>query len=312
MRLEDLPIAEEIKPVSAYLKDPDGAALAIIVGVEGPSYRPVGAMMTLFSDRHWVGTLSSGCIESDINVHAGLTQDEGNPKLVKYGRGSPYIDIKLPCGGGLEIFIMPDPDRNMLQKLDENLRNRQACTLQIDLKSGAICVLDQGETSRQGDILKVRYVPDPQFLIFGKGPEASTFSALVHAAGYPCALLSPDEETLQNGKEAGVKTRHIPSPVFPKDLKADNRTAVILFFHDHDWEPDILIGALQTDAFYIGAQGSKAANASRMIEMQDKGATDFDLARLSGPIGLIPSTRDAKTLAVSVLAEVLLKAQTKT
>lgn len=312
MHINNLPIADELKPVSAYLADPDRASLAIITNVEGPSYRPIGAMMTLFSDKHWVGTLSSGCIESDINVHASLTQQDGMPKLVKYGRGSPYIDIKLPCGGGLEIFIMPDPDRRTLEELNTRLQNRQACTMRLDLNSGEIAILDHGETARDGNILYVRYVPDPQFLIFGKGPEASTFSALVHAAGYPCLLSSPDDETLDNGKRAGVETRHIPSPIFPDDLQADTRTAIILFFHDHDWEPEILMGALKTDAFYIGAQGSKAANASRMIEMQDKGATDFDLARLSGPIGLIPSTRDAKTLAVSVLAEVLLKAQMKT
>jgi xanthine dehydrogenase accessory factor len=92
---------------------------------------------------------------------------------------------------------------------------------------------------------------------------------------------------------------------FPDDLGADDRTAIVLFFHDHDWEPPILAGALQTPAFYIGAQGSQRARDARLQALQLIGIESTSLARLHGPVGLIPSARDAGTLAVSVLAEVL-------
>ena len=308
LNLDKLPTCEDAKPIEAYLDSNEDACLALIVGVDGPSYRPLGAMMTLFAYQKWVGTLSSGCIESDLNFHAKTTFTDNSPKLVRYGQGSPFIDIKLPCGGGIDILLLPNPDQEVLISLHAHLKNRVPCSLIVDIPSGVLSLEQDGETQRAGDKLCIRYEPEPLFLIFGKGPEASTFSALVTAAGYPSLLLSPDEETLVSAKISGHQTRHLSQPIFPSDLSVDHRTAIVLFFHDHDWEPDILIGALQTNAFYIGAQGSRAASMSRLEEMREKGVLDGQLMRLSGPIGLIPSTRDAKTLAVSVLAEILLKA----
>ena len=79
----------------------------------------------------------------------------------------------------------------------------------------------------------------------------------------------------------------------------------MLFFHDHDWEPPILAEAVSRPAFYIGAQGSMMARETRMRELAALGLEDAALARLRGPIGLLPSARDPRTLAISVLAEVL-------
>lgn len=280
-------------------------ALAFIAGIEGPSYRPLGAGMTVLDRRDWVGTLSSGCIEADIALHALEARRAGVPRLVRYGRGSPYIDIKLPCGGGLEILLLPRPDRDILTTLKDRRKARTPATLTIDIPSGHMSLDQAGPTERAGDSLSIRFEPEPRFLVFGKGPEAGTFAALVQSAGYPSLLLSPDEETLRGGRRMGCPTRHLNGPSFPNDIEADFRTAIVLFFHDHDWEPPILQKAFETDAFYIGAQGSRAAAATRSEALQALGTVSADIDRLSGPIGLIPSARDARTLAVSVLSEVL-------
>ncbi|WP_237562526.1 XdhC family protein, partial [Glutamicibacter soli] len=76
-------------------------------------------------------------------------------------------------------------------------------------------------------------------------------------------------------------------------------------FHDHDWEPAILKGALATPGFYIGSQGSQRAAATRRVALAELGVPEDRIARLHGPVGLIRSARDARVLAVSVLAEVL-------
>lgn len=294
-------------PVSTYLANPEKAVLAIISGVDGPSYRPLGASMTVLEEKNWVGTLSSGCIEADIALHAMQAKQDGTPRPVKYGRGSPYIDIQLPCGGGLEILLLPNPDIEVLKALKAKQDVRIPCSVRIDVQSGDMSLEDIGQTSRAGDILTIRFEPEPRFLVFGKGPEACTFTTLVQAAGYPNLLLSPDEETLQCATAAGCTTRHLTSTKFPPDLQVDHRSAIVLFFHDHDWEPEILKGALATNACYIGAQGSRAAQALRHATMKTLGVTESDLGRLTGPIGLIPSARDARTLAVSVLSEILAK-----
>ncbi|MEO0752260.1 MAG: XdhC family protein [Pseudomonadota bacterium] len=64
-------------PLEALLSAPEGAVLAVIAGVEGPSYRPVGAMMAVMSADQRAGTLSSGCIEADIALHALQTAEAG-------------------------------------------------------------------------------------------------------------------------------------------------------------------------------------------------------------------------------------------
>lgn len=294
-----------LDPVDAILSRGEDAVLAVITGVEGPSYRPVGATMAVFSDRHRVGTLSSGCIENDIALHALAALEKGRPVAVRYGRGSPYIDIRLPCGGGLDILLLPRPDRDTLGRLAEQRRQRIPCTLRIVRENGALSLAEEGGTGWDGAVFQVRFIPEIRFLVFGKGPEAGTFAALVQSAGYPNILLSPDDETLAHGAASGCATRALTAKLFPADLAVDPRTAIVLFFHDHDWEPPILADALSSPAFYVGAQGSRMARDARNLELEALGIDPAALRRLRGPIGLLHSARDARTLAISVLAEVL-------
>lgn len=292
-------------PIEALLRDERAGVLATIVGVEGPSYRPLGAVMAVFEDEQRVGSLSSGCIEKDIALHALTVLATGQPRSIRYGRGSPFIDIKLPCGGGLDILLVPRPDKESLRRLSSKRAARQPVSLTIDTQSGEMTLGDAVDTGLVGVAFTRFFAPEIRFLVFGKGPEAGTFAALVQSAGYPNLLLSPDDETLEHGKQAGCETQHLHSPGFPADLAVDTRTAIVLFFHDHDWEPPILAAAVAHPAFYIGSQGSMMARDARMRDLSALGIDSGALARLRGPIGLLPSARDARTLAISVLAEVL-------
>jgi len=292
-------------PISALNSADTDGVLAVIIRVDGPSYRPVGAMMAIFVDGRRVGTLSSGCIENDLALHAKDSLKTNRPKRVIYGLGSPYIDIQLPCGGGLEILLLPRPDRAIIAKLAQAGSSRRACTLEIDMPSGTLSISQTGETENMDPLFSLHLVPETLFYIFGKGPEAGTFAAMVQSAGFPNILASPDRETLEFGKVSGCETRHLKTAGFPADLHPDAWSAVVLFFHDHEWEPPILKAALASDAFYIGAQGSQKARDSRLREIAALGVSPQDIARLKGPIGLVPSARDARTLAVSVFAEVL-------
>ncbi len=306
MLIQTVPFAGPVRdPIDAILARRGEAVLAVITGVEGPSYRPVGAMMALWPDGDRAGSLSSGCIEADIARHAEAALEASEPSAVRYGQGSPFMDIQLPCGGGLDILLVPRPDRQVLDRVVEARAERRPITLAFGRESGALALRETGETGWDGDTFLVRETPAIQFFTFGKGPEAATFAALVQGAGYPNLLLSPDAETLASGGEAGCRTRHLTGPALPEDLGIDPWSAVILFFHDHDWEPPILAGALETPAFYIGAQGSQRARDARLMELQVMGLDPARFGRLHGPVGLIRSARDARTLAVSVLAEIL-------
>lgn len=292
-------------PLAALAATPEGA-LAVITGVEGPSYRPVGAMMAVLPGGLRIGMLSSGCIDGDVALHAAEALLDKRPRRLRYGAGSPFMDIELPCGGGLDILILPRPDPMVLQRAVAARAGRRPFSLLV--KSDGTLAEDQDTlrpTGTEGDAFRLRLTPELRFLVFGRGPEAATFAAFVRSAGWPIEAFSPDPESLA---PSGAPVTALPRPVMP-DVEVDPWTAIVLFFHDHDWEPAILAGALTTPAFYIGALGSQRARRVRSARMRELGVSEADIARARGPVGLVPSARDPRTLAASVLAEVLAEAQ---
>ena len=291
-------------PVDYLANSENDRAMAIITGVEGPSYRPIGALMAIGSNGERVGTLSSGCIENDLVLHAGRVIASGSPDTVLYGVGSPFIDIRLPCGGSLEILLLPNPDRDALNELRAKRDVREPARLEINRETGQLRVAGQ-EEPKDPVHFYVDFEPEIRFITFGKGPEAATFSAMAHSVGYPGALYSPDEETLKTAQASGCETFPLDRAAFPSDLDVDPWTAVICFFHDHEWEAPILATVLDGPALYVGAQGSRKSAEARAFELKSLGVSAAGIERLHGPVGLIPSARDARTLAVGVLAEVL-------
>ena len=267
------------------------AALAVITGVDGASYRPVGAVMAIDAAGRCWGSLSSGCIERDVALHAQAALADGQARRLRYGKGSPFRDLVLPCGGGLDVLVLPLADGAHVQAAAERLRMRQTATL---------CLTD---ATGHGITLHIR--PQPRLVVFGKGPEARCFAGLAAAAGYPVQVFSPEEQTV-----AGLAEGHLlATPCWPEGLALDHRSAVALFFHDHDWEPPLLKSALESPAFYVGAQGSLRAHRERCRALLALGLSDAVIGRLASPFGAVASARDPRMLAVSVLAQVLDRAR---
>ncbi|WP_269396599.1 XdhC family protein [Limimaricola sp. G21655-S1] len=254
--------AAEVEPALEALAL-HGGVLAMITGIDGAFYRPLGAVMAFPDGAKPIGRLSSGCIEGDLAIHAQAVRQENRSRSLRYGRGSPFVDIRLPCGSGIDVTLVPVESG----AFDATLRT-------ISARRHAVLALP-GLPS-----LEIR--PDPRMAVFGTGPEAETFAELARAAGYPVERLER-----------------------PETARIDAETAVVLFFHDHEREPDILRTALRSPAFWIGAQGSRTAQTRRLDLLRDEGWDAEALARLRGPIGLIKGTRDPRVLAVSVLAEIV-------
>lgn len=293
-------------PIKALRNADVPGVLAIITHIEGPSYRSLGAMMAILADGTHIGTLSSGCIEADLTLHAEDVRSSKEPKTVRYGIGSPYIDIQLPCGGTLEVTLVYNPDSVALKQVLDSQIKRAPCGLSINLSTGAVTVCGTVvETSKSGDEFLLSITPELKFVVFGKGPEALTFTSLASTASFETLLLSPDKEMCDHADRNGCGSRHLKSPSFPSNIEIDKWTAVLLFFHDHDWEPPILKDVLASNAFFIGAQGSRRAQENLRQELTLLDVTPDELGKLKPKIGLIPSTRDSRTLAISVLADVL-------
>ncbi|TGN61975.1 XdhC family protein [Paracoccus liaowanqingii] len=292
-RAVDVTVCETDLPLAAALGD-DDIAIAFITSVRGASYRPVGAAMVIAADGRTWGHLSSGCLDRDVTLHATRALTSNTSCCLRYGDGSPYMDIVLPCGGALDVTIIPRPDRALLKGLQHELYARRPAALMVTA-NGRLSVPGPGAG------LVLRILPQIRFLICGKGPEAVFFARIAQGAGYAVDLFAPDEETLLS---AGFG-RPILNSGLLVDMEIDRFTAVALFFHDHDYETDLLMAALCSEAFFIGAQGSRRAHSARCTALAKRGVSDASIARIAHPFGLIPSTRDPRSLAVSVLAHIL-------
>lgn len=255
------------------------AALCTIVSIDGSFSRRIGAQLSVGRDGTLAGDMADNCLNEELASQAKTAMEAGEAKVLRYGAGSPFIDFRLPCGAGLDILVDPAPDRNALAACVAQLEARQSTSLALPIDS------DDGLlTSRC-------YIPSPRFVILGSGSECPALVRLAEAQGITA-----------DWREAG---QDLALNQVPSGLSVDSWTAVLLLFHDHEWEHTLLEWALETPAFYIGAQGGAPARESRLERLRASGHSDAELARIHSPVGLIPRARDPSVLALSVMAEVI-------
>ena len=87
-------------------------------------------------------------------------------------------------------------------------------------------------------------------------------------------------------------------------LVPDARTAIAVLSHDPKLDEPALDVALRSEAFYIGALGSRRTHAARCQRLRERGFGAADLARVHGPIGLDIGAQSPAEIAVSILAEI--------
>lgn len=290
--LETAPAGPLADPLAAAQQDPENCVLAVITAVHGTGWRRPGAMMCLWRDGRTLGQLTGGCIEADLLLHVAGVLDAKQPRILRYGLGSPFFDIRLPCGGGLDITLTPLPDRRVLADLICLKAQRAPTGLRFGTKGGLgldFC----GQSGWAGPDFYSQIPVPLRFLVFGNGEEAQVFSHIARAAGYD--VLTPSEVT--NDRPGSLAEEELL-------LLADTRTAVLTFFHDHDHDARLIAAALRGPSPYIGALGSRRAAERRLSWLRSDGLHDPELSRLRAPVGLIPATRNPRALAISILAEI--------
>ncbi|MEO1537078.1 MAG: XdhC family protein [Pseudomonadota bacterium] len=286
----------DIVDVAARLIRRDGRfALVTSLSIEGGAAREVGSLAIVEPDGTMTGYLSNGCIDRDIQQRALMAFQANRKEVVRYGEGSRFLDLKLPCGGALELLIDPAPDSDQLLKAKQDFDARGQATLHFS-DGGA----DQKNYS-------FTYEPRVRLCLAGRGAIFRSMAYLGHATGYEVTLISPDTEDLAATQHLSTQAPiHLTSFNQALDLSGlDERSAFLTLFHDHDWEPHLLLKALETSAGFIGSLGSRRTHAMRCETLIGLGAAETDISRLRGPIGLVGSLRDASLIAVSALAEIV-------
>ncbi len=290
--------------------------LATLVGIEGASPRPLGSQMAVNERGDWVGQISSDCAETAIAREALACLGDDVPRTVRYGRGSKFIDVRLPCGSGLDIHFDPGVPVAVLDALERERQARRPVALHMPLhvkantshrvEALAIKAAGSDPILCTGEGAFVRsYWPQTRVLVAGRGAYASALITFVHALGWEACLLTPDAALIeQHAHHCRITRRLARADDFDTAL-IDAWTATVLLFHDHSWEPTLLARALDANGFYVGALGSRATHARRLEELTKLGTTQLQRDRVRGPAGLDVGARTPPEIALSIAAEIV-------
>jgi xanthine dehydrogenase accessory factor len=301
------------------------ALLATVVRTWGSSPRPVGSIMALSEDGAVLGSVSGGCIEDDLiyrytQAYAsaaaapadGATHrmPSGPPAFVKYGITADEAHrFGLPCGGTLELLLEHDPDASRLAELVTALEAGRLMRRTVDLADGTVQLEEAdapAELDVQADRLVNTFGPEYRMLLIGAGQLTEYLATMALFSGFAVTVCDPREEYRGAWSVAGATLlRDMPDDVVHA-FRPDRRSCVVALTHDPKLDDLALLEALETEAFYVGAIGSRRNNEARhqrMVEHFEQ--TDASLARLRGPIGIYIGSKTPAEIAVSVMAEIL-------
>lgn len=294
------------------------ALLTTVVRTWGSSPRPVGSIMALAEDGAVVGSVSGGCIEDDLIARYSRAHGNGNgepmpsgaPALVKYGVTADEAHrFGLPCGGTLELLLEYDPDPAALDALVALLERGKLVQRTVSLADGAVRLAEAtapAELTVNDAELTNTFGPEYRMLLIGAGQLAEYLATMAQFSGFAVTLCDPRIEYRSTWSLPGVTlTTEMPDDAVTA-FGPDRRSCVVALTHDPKLDDLALLEALQSEAFYVGAIGSRRnaeARRERMIEHFDQ--TIESLARLRGPIGIYIGSKTPPEIAVSVMAEIL-------
>lgn len=278
--------------------------LVTLVGIEGGSSRGIGAQMAVAADGRRIGSFSGGCVEDAVSSEALEALHEGWGRIVRYGVGSPYIDIRLPCGGGIDLLFTPRPNAEVIVATLAKLDQREAAGMVLGCDS--IALLPQA-MPRQWDGHHLYHVYQPPLRIhaLGQGDDLTAFARLGQAFGAQMHALMPDRSTRDLLRRDGIETTLLSTRNTLPVASSDPWSAIVFLFHGRDWEEFLLPQALALPAFYHGAIGSRRTHQARLAMLEAVGVPPERIATMRGHIGVIPATRDPATLAISILSEIV-------
>jgi xanthine dehydrogenase accessory factor len=271
--------------------------------------------MAVAEDGRYAGYLSGGCLEEAIVLEAQAVIAQGANRLVRYGKGSSYIDIRLPCGSGLDLYFDQALTAQQLVAMTQHRASRTPFVLRTDLASGgsevivADASLPVAASGRVGDTFDRVYTPSLQLLLLGAGPGLVSIAVLAATLGIELLIWSFDATTRAVLKPLGRHTVIDAARLNATLARLDFASAAVLVFHDHDQEPDILAELLRTRCYYIGALGNHSVHRDRLAALSLRCVSEADLRRIRAPVGSIPGAKSKATLAIGVLMEMMAEAK---
>ncbi len=297
-------------------------ALATVIKTWGSAPRPVGSQLVIDRDTNFEGSVSGGCVEGAVIFEAGDAMGDGTCRILSFGvSDDTAFEVGLACGGEIEVLVEPvgmgqGPTMAELDALVTARAARQPVVWEVDLGAWSRRLLPRDlanadleerfrtdKSARDGDIFRGVHNPPLRLVIVGAVHIAQPLVQMARLAGYDVALCDP--------RDSFASAERFPGETFldgwPDEALAafglDARTAVVTLSHDPKIDTPALETALSSEAFYVGALGSKRTHAKRIDALTEAGITPDRIARIDGPVGADIGAVSPAEIAVSIMAE---------
>ncbi len=321
-------ILDPLDHLALWARAGHGVALATVAATWGSSPRPVGSHMAVAENGDFAGSVSGGCIEGAVVDAAREVIASGKPRMLEYGvTNEAAWEVGLACGGRIQVLVQPKPV--VLDELQAARAAKRSCAVVTDTHSGAQLLVDGDTLSgdlclSDDEVMYVRariagdksgiapfghlvrvYAPPARMVIVGAVHIAQALAPMAQTAGFAVTVIDPREGFAKSGALAGIDAMVAWPDEAMAEITPDRRTAVVTLTHDPKLDDPALAAALKSEAFYIGALGSKKTHAARLDRLAQAGFTAEDTARIHGPVGLDIAAVTPAEIAVSILAQVI-------
>jgi xanthine dehydrogenase accessory factor len=279
-------------------------ALATVVSTWGSAPRPRGSHMLVHEDGRLEGSVSGGCVESDI-LEAAAAVIAGAPAVVKdYGVADAAAwEVGLPCGGRISVLVQPvGPDGfapELFDAVDAARAEGRSLDIATDLATG-VSALDGTE----GAFVN-RYDPPRRLIIIGAVQIAQALAGLARELGISTVVVDPRGRFLTAERFPGVTLDDRWPDEAVTALAPDPATAVVTLSHDPKIDDAALFAALRAPTGYVAALGSRKSHAARLERLSAAGAGPGDLARIEGPAGIDIGAIGPSEIALSIAAAMI-------
>lgn len=299
---------EVLKICEQWLREGRRCELITVVRTWGSSPRPAGATLAICDTGQVVGSVSGGCIEDDLIECVRLNgMTRTTPEIVTYGVTADEAHrFGLPCGGTIQLVIEPLMLQSAITDLLARLARHELVARRLDLATGAVRLspANAGQVVQLAQqVLTSVHGPRWRLLIIGAGELSRFVAQIAVGMDYHVTVCDPRDDYRDGWNIAGVTLVHAMPDDVVTAMQPDRRTAVVALTHDPKLDDLALMEALKSDAFYVGAIGSRANNAKRHERLKLFDVSEPQLARLHGPIGVYIGSKTPSEIAISILAE---------
>ena len=319
-----------------WVKGGERFALATVVRASKPSPRAVGACLAVHEDgERFIGSVSAGCVESEVMVAAGDCLRDGQVRWLSFGPGEGFPwEIELSCGGRLEVRVEPFPEAGAARAALVAGLGRHEPGLLVSGWGAHGYFGEVGESWGEGlrvearDLARQRFARGaaseelvvegervffrllgrrPRLFVIGASHIAIHLVALAKMLQYEVVAVDP-RSAYAREERFFVKPDAVLAE-WPETVLAGyglgEKDALVAITHDPKIDDQALLAALGTDCGYVGALGSRKSHEARRRRLARAGMGGEDLGRIHGPVGLDIGSRTPAEIAVSIVAELV-------